>query len=200
MDNYKTLYPDIHEKYYFHRIIYWGLEKSHNISIKYDDVFMTGIIPILKDTWAKVVYYRKNKDKLDELKKIVDERKKYIKINTSYKISNIELIKNKILFLNVGTKQEKEVKTQEKTKKVKYDSDNDTNNKCNFIDDDDIIPVQTKKEEIKKQKPKKPKTQTKECESDLEEFINTTVNKIKHTEFAVEKPKKTKTKIQKNND
>jgi putative phage-type endonuclease len=209
MDNYKTLYPDINEKYYFHRIIYWGLEQSHNISIKYDDVFMTSIIPILKDTWAKVVYYRKNKDKLDELKKVVDERKKYIKINTSYKISNIELIKNKILFL-----QEKEVKTPEKTektektKKVKYDSDNDTNNKCNFIDDDeptslgknkvlsDDEPTEkqslsvAKKEEVKK--PKKPKTQTKECESDLEEFTNTTVNKIKHTEFVVEKPKKTK--------
>ena len=111
----------------------------------------------------------------------------------------------------VKTEYKRETKTQEKTektKKVKYDSDNDTNNKCNFIDDDeptslgknkvlsDDEPTEkqslsvAKKEEVKK--PKKPKTQKKECESDLEEFTNTTVNKIKHTEFTVEKPKKTK--------
>jgi hypothetical protein len=37
LDNYKQLYPEIAEKYYFYRIIYWGLKSSHNISIKYDE-------------------------------------------------------------------------------------------------------------------------------------------------------------------
>ena len=100
MDEYKELYPEISKDYYFYRIIYWKLEMSHNVEIKRDDVFFNGILPILKDTWEKIVYYRKNQHKLEELKKIVDKRKKYIKMNLTYTIHNESIIKNKALILN----------------------------------------------------------------------------------------------------
>jgi putative phage-type endonuclease len=100
LDSYKILYPDIYDNYYFNKIIRWKLELTHNVSIKRDDNFLNNIIPILKNTWNKIVYYRENKDKLDELKKIINNRKKYIKFNTSYTIHNDIITKNKILFLD----------------------------------------------------------------------------------------------------
>jgi putative phage-type endonuclease len=99
MDNYKELYPDIFKNYYFNKIIYWKLNTVHNVAIKKNEIFLNNIIPILKNTWEKVVYYRKNKDKLNELRLIAEKRKKYIKINTKYTISNDIVIKDKLLFL-----------------------------------------------------------------------------------------------------
>ena len=99
LDEYKELYPNIHKDYYFYRIIYWKLETSHNVTITRDDIFLKSIIPILKSTFDKIIYYRKNLDKLPELQIIADKRKKYIKINTSYTISNVfpSKIKKKII-------------------------------------------------------------------------------------------------------
>ena len=98
-NNYQTLYPEIYEKYNFNKIIYWKLNLAHNVAIKKNNDFLQSIIPILETTWNKIVYYRKNKDKLQELRDISEKRKKYIKIDTKYKISNDDIIKNNILFL-----------------------------------------------------------------------------------------------------
>jgi hypothetical protein len=87
IDKYKYEYPDIHENYYFHKIIYWKLETAHNVSIKKDDDFINKILPILHQTWNKIIYYRKNKDKLNELRDIVNKKSKYLKFNIDYKIS-----------------------------------------------------------------------------------------------------------------
>jgi putative phage-type endonuclease len=110
MDNYKKDYPEIDSKYYFNRIIYWKLNKSHNVTVNRDDKFLESIIPILQDTWNKVVYYRKNLNKLEELKTIVAKRTKYIKINTSYTIANKTIIDNKKLFLNEDKIEKVEIK------------------------------------------------------------------------------------------
>lgn len=98
-DEYKELYPDIYQNYYFHRIIYWKLESSHNVAINRDDKFFNSILPILEDTFKKIIYYRKNINELNELKKIVDKRKKYIKMNLTFTIHNDMIIKNKALIL-----------------------------------------------------------------------------------------------------
>ena len=100
LDQYKILYPDIYENYYFHKIIYWKLELSHNVTIIRDDKLLNNIIPILNKTWEQIKYYRKNHNELDILRNIVDKRKKYIKINTSYKIHNTLVMSNKIKFLD----------------------------------------------------------------------------------------------------
>ena len=99
IDQYKKLYPDIHKDYYFYRIIYWKLEMSHNVAIKRDDKFFASILPVLEDSWAKILYYRANQDKLPELKLIADKRKKYVKMNLTFMIHNDKIIKNKYKFL-----------------------------------------------------------------------------------------------------
>ena len=53
----------------------------------------------MNDTWKKVLYYRNNLDKLDELRNIIKKRIKYNKFNTQITINN-NLVKKKILFLN----------------------------------------------------------------------------------------------------
>jgi putative phage-type endonuclease len=147
LNTYKTEYPDIYKDYYFNKIIYWKMESSHNISVKHDEKFMMSILPILNDTWDKIVYYRKNQDKLDELKKIVDERKKYIKINTNYTIHNDSIVKNKYLFLEPNFDKMMVIKGKS-YKPVVKDIDSDVDE---FIDTDES----PKKELIKKGTPKK---------------------------------------------
>jgi len=159
LDQYKTLYPDIHKDYYFYRIIYWKLESSHNVAINRDDKFLCSIIPIMRDTWDKILYYRKNQDKLDDLKKIVEKRKKYIKMNTEYVIHNDQITQNKYLFLDpefdikklVQPKQKLTNKSfnsnfkfekKDKPKEKDYDSDHCDfldNEECDFIDDSKIV-------------------------------------------------------------
>ena len=89
----ETKYTD----YYFNRIIYWKLKLAHNLPINRNHDFLDKIIPILKDTWALVLYYRQNLNKLDDLKEINEKRKKYIRINTNYKVYNINDIDKNFL-------------------------------------------------------------------------------------------------------
>ena len=89
---------ELQQTHYFDKIIYWKLEQSHNVSIKRDVQFFNKILPILHDTWDKVLYYRNNLDKLNELDEIIKKRTKYIKFDSTIKISN-NIIKQKIKFL-----------------------------------------------------------------------------------------------------
>jgi len=102
IDLYKKLYPELAKDYYFNRIVYWKLEVSHNVTIDRDDKFFDSLLPVLKNTWEKVVFYRKNKDKLDELRDIVHKRKKYIKMNLTYTIANKKIHETKYNFLKDG--------------------------------------------------------------------------------------------------
>ena len=92
-------YPDIAETHYFEIVVYWKLEESHNITINRDRTFFQNILPILNNTWEKVLYYRKNLSKLDELREIIKKRTKYNKFDTKIIINN-NIVEKKILFLN----------------------------------------------------------------------------------------------------
>ena len=149
LDEYKETYSDISKDYYFYRIIYWKLEMSHNVAIPRDDRFFSGILPILEETWNKIIYYRKNQDKIEELKKIVDKRKKYIKMNLTYTIHNDLIIKKKALILQSNfdcktlfvapiVKKNNFYKNYVKKEPIPdHESDNDDfkdNYNCEFID------------------------------------------------------------------
>ena len=138
LDQYKTLYPEIAKDYYFYQIIYWKLDSSHNVAIKRDDKFLSNIIPILQENWEKILYYRKNQDKLEELKKIAEKRKKYIRFNTNYTIYSKQITDGKIDILDKSCDLKKLIGTNTKPyNKIKPIE----NNNCDFIEDDDIIPI-----------------------------------------------------------
>lgn len=97
-DWYKN-YPEIAETHYYEKVIYWKLEQSHNVTIDRDRHFFANILPVLNETWSRVQYYRKNINKLDELREIINKRTKFTKFDTKINISN-NLVEKKVLFLN----------------------------------------------------------------------------------------------------
>ena len=99
LSNWQTIYPNISETHYYEKIVYWKLEQSHNVTIDRDKKLFQNILPILNDTWDKVLYYRNNLNKLDELREIVKKRTKFHKFDTKITINN-DLVKKKVLFLN----------------------------------------------------------------------------------------------------
>jgi hypothetical protein len=98
LSNWKELYKEIADKYYFDKIVYWKLESSHNVIIERNKTFISNILPILKNTWKQVNYYRNNIDELDKLREIIIRRSKYKKFNTKIEINN-NLVTEKKLFL-----------------------------------------------------------------------------------------------------
>ena len=145
--------------YYFHKIIYWKLEQSHNQPIERDRKLFARILPVMEQTWKRVEYYRNNLDKLGELKEIVERRKKYIRTVTDFTI-NTDIIKNKVLFLD--TPNPVKVKAKPVAKNLKQTVD------CDFNDD---LPSQTSKPQTSKPEPKLPKKlkKNKKDESDKED-------------------------------
>jgi putative phage-type endonuclease len=124
MNELHTQYADVVKTHYFHKVVYWRLVQSHNQPIKRDKELFAKILPVLKETWKQVQYYRENLDKLVDLKKIVERRKKYIKINTDFNI-NTDIIKNKVLFLESKEKKVEPIE-KKKIKKLQKKDESDT--------------------------------------------------------------------------
>ena len=97
LTNWQTQYESINETHYFEKIVYWKLESSHNVTIDRDVKFISNILPIINDSWSKVVYYRNNLSKLNELRDIVKKRTKYIKFNTQIHNNNNLVDKKNII-------------------------------------------------------------------------------------------------------
>ena len=116
--------------YYFKEIIYWKLEQSHNQPIERDRKLFQKVLPLLEQTWERVVYYRNNLDKLDELNKVIERRKKYIRTDTTFHI-NTDVIKNDVLFLDEPYKKPVKETRQRYTKTVVNGND--------FVSDDEDI-------------------------------------------------------------
>jgi putative phage-type endonuclease len=99
LSDWQNTYSDIAETHYYEKVVYWKLELSHNIIIDRDIAFFQNILPILNDTWSRVLYYRDNMSKLNELRDIIKKRSSYIKFDTKININN-NLVDKKILFLD----------------------------------------------------------------------------------------------------
>jgi putative phage-type endonuclease len=111
LSDWQMNYPSIAETHYYEKIVYWKLEMSHNITINRDIKFFQNILPILNDTWLRVLYYRNNMSKLNELREIIKKRTKFIKFDTKININN-NLVNKKILFLNYpNTAKELKIKS-----------------------------------------------------------------------------------------
>lgn len=171
LSNLNKTHPEIMNECYFHKVIYWKLEQSHNQPIQRDRQLFASILPILKDTWSKVKYYREHLDELPKLNEIVERRKKYIKVDTEFRINN-DIIKNDVLFLD--NYQHSVAKKQSVAKNLKQTEDCDfIDEECDFIDDK---PVTTVKKSNSKNVPNN-KTTSNESKPKLE--VKTVFNKSK---------------------
>ena len=113
-----------------HKISYWVVEYSSTVLVKRDRVFFERLIPLIKEFWKDVEYFKKNIDKLAE-------QLKSTKYKSDYDM--IDILVNK--------------KSDSETEKA-------DNNKCLILDsDDDSEPIIIKSDKpVKKKKKVKKKT------------------------------------------
>lgn len=108
LNDWKIIYPEKANDYYFDKVIYWKIVNAHTVTIPRDVEWFNSILPILEETWKKVVYYREHLDELPALQATTDKRKKFYKMKTEFTVNNIG---DKINFL------EKEIKPKRVVKK-----------------------------------------------------------------------------------
>jgi putative phage-type endonuclease len=140
ISNWQTKSPDLAQKFYFDKIIYWYVPNAHNVEVKRDRVWMNHVFPILEKTWQQVEYYKSHPNELDRLYDIGMKRKKFYRLKTKFEINN-NLVEKKILFLD----------------DIPLDDTESDDIDCDFLDDDHVSVLTSKvsKLKIKKKKYKK---------------------------------------------
>ena len=63
-----------YKNHFFDKVIYWKLVRSKNVVINRDRKWFAEKLPIFEKMWNYVLFFRKNKDKLDILLKYIDSR------------------------------------------------------------------------------------------------------------------------------
>ena len=56
------------KNYYFDKVLYWKLKKSHNVIIERDEQWFTDNFPKYQELWEKISYYRKNIKEAEKLR------------------------------------------------------------------------------------------------------------------------------------
>ena len=83
INNYQKHYPELVDKYYFDKVLYWKLESSHNLIIMRDKEWFNINFPKFKDFWSKVELYRNNEDEKQKyIKKVLKPKRTYTCANS----------------------------------------------------------------------------------------------------------------------
>jgi putative phage-type endonuclease len=90
ISNWKTNYPEIADTFYFDKVLYWKINNAHTVTIPRDKEWFNKVFPILKDTWAKVSYYREHLEELPAIQEIADKRKAFYRYKTDFTVNNFE--------------------------------------------------------------------------------------------------------------
>lgn len=70
-----------HNDYILDRVIFWKLQNYNNTTIQRDNQWFKNNLPLYKDIWDKVLFFRENKDKVELLYKYIkikNEEKKFL--------------------------------------------------------------------------------------------------------------------------
>ncbi len=136
-------YPEIAESHFFDRILYWKINNAHTVTIPRDKDWFAKVFPVLKDTWAKVCYYREHLEDLPSVQELADKRKAFYRYKTEFHINNFE--PNTAFLDDKNPKKSSSTSTTYKPKSNysnKYTKKTSTtnipksnNNDCEFIDD-----------------------------------------------------------------
>jgi len=110
INEWKKNNPTIAESFYFDKIVYWKIIEAHTVTIPRDTEWFNSILPILEETWKKVIYYREHMECLPALQLIADKRKKFTKMKTEFTVNNFE---PNTKFLEKKVKVKKIVKKKE---------------------------------------------------------------------------------------
>lgn len=137
LDTWKTDMPDIAETYYFDKVLYWKINNAHTVAIPRDRDWFDNILPILKETWAKVIYYRDNLQELPLIQEVADKRKAFWKFKGEFKVNNFDekkaFMDNRITPVKVPYKKNTSYNKTVGAKKMV--SPKKPQGDCDFVDD-----------------------------------------------------------------
>ena len=127
---------------YTYNIRYWKMVKYSVMTIDRDQEFFKKIKPYLEDAWNKVLYYRKNRDKLHELKS--KKKKQTLNINVYNKPTSSKAKVNRMVYSDSDSEEvtipikpkSNNVKVKAKVNRMVY-SDSDS--------EEVIIPIKSNK-------------------------------------------------------
>ncbi len=131
LSTWQTDYPDIADTFFFDRILYWKIKNAHTVTIPRDRDWFNHIFPILKETWAKVTYYREHLEELPMVQEMADKRKKFYRYKTDITMNNFE----------PNSKFLEDSKTTKKTSNTYKSTYKPSNNKSKFTKSKPLAPA-----------------------------------------------------------
>ena len=101
--------------YMIDKIIYWRLEKAHNVTIMRDKEWFLQSLPTLEKMWKYVEFFRKNKEKLNILLDVIKCIKKNNKVMEiiDYLFNTMDHRKEIDLYINENYYSKNKKKTSE---------------------------------------------------------------------------------------
>ncbi len=133
LSTWKTDYPERAETFYFDKVLYWKIKNAHTVTIPRDREWFNNIMPILKETWEKVCYYRDHIEELPLVQELADKRKAFWKYKTDFTINNFTKLSLDDPKSTTKTPVKYSKKSSTYTKKT-YTKKSDSND-CDFVDD-----------------------------------------------------------------
>jgi putative phage-type endonuclease len=126
--------------YYFDRVLYWRVEKTHNLKVNRDKEWFENKLPEFKKMWDYVLYFRKYPDKFDIINNYIQSMNRR---NNNKIMEKIELIcnePNEDAELSEQNKYKSNInKIVEETKLNTHIKNNKNKNKKNNFNTDDYM-------------------------------------------------------------
>lgn len=132
----KTVYPELVNDYYFDKVLYWKLQNCHNVLIKRDIEWFNSKVPAFKTFWEEVLELRNDKVKSQALlDKFLSKKRVYTKkdsvlsndsvpLNSKSKLKKTDNPTNQTMFNNNLNLKEIFIKSNTKKKSL-LDNDDD---------------------------------------------------------------------------
>ena len=93
--------------YSYRRVVYWKIPQSHNVKIYRDPNWFDEKLPVLQESWNKILYYREHQEEFKTFQAETESKKKRFFMNTSNKTNTLELLKCGKNFLSKSFYNEK---------------------------------------------------------------------------------------------
>ena len=107
----------------FRRVVYWKITQSHNVKIYRDLMWFKQKLPVLEDSWNKILYYREHQEEFKKFQEETEKNNKKFFMNTANKSNTMELLCSSHDFLSKDFYDTKKQWKNDNIKKDLYDVD-----------------------------------------------------------------------------
>lgn len=100
-----------------HKISYWVLDYSNIVLVKRDRVYFERLLPLIKEFWKDVEYFKKNRNKLDDYLNKTQHKSDYYMIDIMEQQSDKSNNDSECLFIDSDDDEQVIIKIDQKNKK-----------------------------------------------------------------------------------